>query len=1484
MPNDFFDSQNEEDLQEDGFSSVKPFGTEESKKKSSGKLDWSKIDWTQADLPVQPPTDTFREYFKTADGKYLPVEETISYVSPIEKPFSTISTTEEDRRKKGVTYRRTPEGKFEPVPMDLALRNVATGAKWAGYLTANPLLAGAGSLAERATEGDLLDKTPKEMLGVVASVGADALVGSKFGTGAVIPQLKTIKGALDIGKGAALAKVAAGATEGALAGTAYTLLKSVENPDELNSIGTNAALFGLGGAIGGGLIARSDIKSIDKELASNLRNLELKGNEKQVTIAKQLLASNTDDALRIAESTSEEVLPFKQQFVDALKQRKLKGGLSSMPDQRGFAKQDLMENIGKTVVSAGSGITVGVKSYKELEKEQDPNALKKSIMRGLGTGVGVYAGASYLPKVMSNPKKLIGDVIGPEIYIGREFTMEKYISESSAAAWKNKASNWGKEIDGWISSQPNKSLASESFNKVWKADPNERIAMSEWQNMPENLQRIIAESSLDARKFSIDIASFVPSEMSKKILSNVGQYTTIPYRLHASDDLRELWMKSPEFQKAKSEYRDELINVSKKTEAQADEIINRMVNDKDELFGINKNSTGSSVTDILTSRSNLTPKAKAMLGEIVEPGSVIAATIGKQADLVYANQWEKAWSQMLVNSGLATREAKEGLVRLIDDAPFKTSTLVHKNFDGLWVEPHILESLQELRSNNIFGFLGDNPVTRGTLGAIGVSKATKTIGNFAYNFMPQLLSNTIMVASAGSVNLRGILKGGTRSLAIQAWDSPFTKLVVEGGRKVLKIDQSFLEKSLFDAQRFGILEGNITVADMMTDLQFAFGKGDVLGKGTKAVIDTSSDIFSFPDRLLRQVTWESNIGQIKNIDPRFNGIDLKSYLMKDAKLQNAEADDIVSLVNKLKNNGMNEADVLAELNRKGINTTPLKDSKEFSMMFNDELVKREAAIVTHNEFPNPVMVPRRLRQLSAASAPIPGVGFASPFIMIPVETTRNMWNQTVRGSKLLAEGLKTNNLKMAAAGSKKLASLAGITALGYSGLKYANFDKFGMGDREEGILNEVVLDFDKDKPLLWTTIDPKTKQARYVASDLIFPYNNQAKVAGDVLNFFMTGNDRYIKSAKDTFLGMFGNDEFSNTVLRPAIEAFMDENLRTGNPISSKSGKEGQQEMLDYFLSSSFMPGIIRTIDDVVKAKKGVTDPFTGREYNLKDVLYRVLGFRETSIKLDTQFGNQIDKINVDIEKEKTGVANILYKIPDMELTKMSPDEALAALDKVRTDSESRSNELVSNLSNFVNKMKSLTIAEEGKDGKRSMVRVFTDKDIVDILEQKSVSKPIITQVLLGEPVKPVTIFGLLNTTYDRLMKELVSTVNTADESSVGDELSKKIISYGPFANFGYQYGDKTMSLSKISKEYNDINDSITNKFLEKDSPTKKDELLELINQRNIMITVLEQSAKNHIEEYYKNPEYKNKVDAYNFEYFSDKVWKSKNVKERFEK
>ena len=72
----------------------------------------------------------------------------------------------------------------------------------------------------------------------------------------------------------------------------------------------------------------------------------------------------------------------------------------------------------------------------------------------------------------------------------------------------------------------------------------------------------------------MDIASFVPRELSDKIMSNVGQYSTIPYRLHASDDLREVWKNSDEFTKAKVEFRNELINVMDKTDQQADEIIN----------------------------------------------------------------------------------------------------------------------------------------------------------------------------------------------------------------------------------------------------------------------------------------------------------------------------------------------------------------------------------------------------------------------------------------------------------------------------------------------------------------------------------------------------------------------------------------------------------------------------------------------------------------------------------------------------------------------------------------------------------------------------------------------------------------------------------------------------------------------------------------------------------------------------------------------
>ncbi|MFM6312873.1 MAG: DUF29 domain-containing protein, partial [Dolichospermum sp.] len=54
---------------------------------------------------------------------------------------------------------------------------------------------------------------------------------------------------------------------------------------------------------------------------------------------------------------------------------------------------------------------------------------------------------------------------------------------------------WAKEIDGWIAQQPNPSYAQQTIDKIWKSDPNERIAMPEWQNLPNEMKRIIGESS-----------------------------------------------------------------------------------------------------------------------------------------------------------------------------------------------------------------------------------------------------------------------------------------------------------------------------------------------------------------------------------------------------------------------------------------------------------------------------------------------------------------------------------------------------------------------------------------------------------------------------------------------------------------------------------------------------------------------------------------------------------------------------------------------------------------------------------------------------------------------------------------------------------------------------------------------------------------------------------------------------------------------------
>ena len=49
------------------------------------------------------------------------------------------------------------------------------------------------------------------------------------------------------------------------------------------------------------------------------------------------------------------------------------------------------------------------------------------------------------------------------------------------------------------------------------------------------------------------------------------------------------------------------------------------------------------------------------------------------------------------------------------------------------------------------------------------------------------------------------------------------------------------------------------------------------------------------------------------------------------------------------------------------------------------------------------------------------------------------------------------------------------------------------------------------------------------------------------------------------------------------------------------------------------------------------------------------------------------------------------------------------------------------------------------------------------------------------------------------------------------------------------------------------------------------------------MIEVLENEVRQHIESYYKDPAYKNEIDAYHIEYLIDKLLKAKNVAERLQ-
>lgn len=285
-------------------------------------------------------------------------------------------------------------------------------------------------------------------------------------------------------------------------------------------------------------------------------------------------------------------------------------------------------------------------------------------------------------------------------------------------------------------------------------------------------------------------------------------------------------------------------------------------------------------------------------------------------------------------------------------------------------------------------------------------------------------------------------------------------------------------------------------------------------------------------------------------------------------------------------------------------------------------LERMAAINTNNFFPTYENIPRRYRQLSAATV-------ANVFGAFEFEVMRNSMNQLRYAGQLIREGQATGNQEMMKAGAKRLLSF-GMVAGTTVGLAVTGSRMLGTSSEEGEALKKIVPPFDADKANV-LSIGDKNGKFSYVPINYLFPHANMLGAINEGVN----GRNPlpYLKSS------LMGND--LGPLATAGIESITNTYYGTKVPISEPRDPKALTER---FVSRAFMPNFITgTLTRTEKALRGETNKL-GSSPTMSDVGLRTVGYRQNTYDILGSATARIRDINDPITGELTGYRQILKK------------------------------------------------------------------------------------------------------------------------------------------------------------------------------------------------------------------------------------------------
>lgn len=505
-------------------------------------------------------------------------------------------------------------------------------------------------------------------------------------------------------------------------------------------------------------------------------------------------------------------------------------------------KNPMLAAAGQAAAAGGAGLY----TFQELQDKGDPNALPKAI----GIAALVYGG-THVPSVIAQagaPKAKLA-LIGPEAVIGAEATGAIRGAEEMLNGMNAEANILGDQINKIILKQPQPMKAAED---VLAAMQGHSV-----QNLPPEVEPYInrfKELRVENSDKILFLYPHLDDQLKNKIKDEAATYTRRVYRAHMKRSNYKAGVDYARPQDAAA-FKQELINditssnpnVSVQDAGRmADATMTRMLDDVgyvtsgavDEIAP-NVGKAGSS----LMRRGNIGPAGRKFLGEVTDPGMVLAETLDAQSRLIVTQQRDKQIVDFLEKSGLASRNQKRNATDQL--LVSSESSVLHPEFENVYAAPEVNAALREMFSPHL---LGDGKILGGWLELLGISKASKTVLNPLESIVPQIYGNAALAASSWKASPKYIIDAVRQATFLSAG---------KVGKSLSPQEKIAQAKMLKKLTQLGIASNSYDVQELRTLFRLS---GE--GKSYKDVIDKFSKVYSSPDAIFRYGVWKSNVDEL----------------------------------------------------------------------------------------------------------------------------------------------------------------------------------------------------------------------------------------------------------------------------------------------------------------------------------------------------------------------------------------------------------------------------------------------------------------------------------------------------------------------------------------------------------------------------------------------------------------------------------------------